>query len=74
MTRGASRDLHQSEEGVDVSLSCCGFSGEHPGIFAHPIRDAQAAKRFFPKALAAPHTTTPRAITVYKNVAYPKAL
>ena len=43
-------------------------------FFSHSIRGAQAAKRFFPKALAAPHTTTPRAITVYKNVAYPKAL
>jgi transposase, IS6 family len=36
-------------------------------------RDAQAAKRFFSKALAAPHTSTPRVITVDKNAAYPKA-
>lgn len=36
-------------------------------------RDAQAAKRFFTKALAAPHTSTPRVITVDKNAAYPKA-
>jgi transposase, IS6 family len=34
---------------------------------------AQAAKRFFSKALAAPHTSTPRVITVAKNAAYPKA-
>lgn len=36
-------------------------------------RDAVAAKRFFSKTLAAPHTTTPRVITVDKNAAYPKA-
>jgi transposase, IS6 family len=38
-----------------------------------PTRDAEAAKRFFAKTLAAPHTTTPRVITVDKNAAYPKA-
>jgi IS6 family transposase len=38
-----------------------------------PTRDAQAAKRFFSKALAAPHTNIPRVITVDKNTAYPKA-
>ena len=32
-----------------------------------PTRDAQAAKRFFAKALAAPHTNTPRVITVDKT-------
>jgi IS6 family transposase len=32
-----------------------------------------SAKRFFSKALAAPHTSAPRAITVDKNAAYPKA-
>jgi transposase-like protein len=37
-------------------------------------RDAQAAKRFFAKALQASHTVTPRVITVDKNAAYPKAL
>jgi IS6 family transposase len=37
-------------------------------------RDAQAAKRFFAKALHACHTVTPRVITVDKNAAYPKAL
>jgi IS6 family transposase len=36
-------------------------------------RGAQAAKRFFAKALAAPHSSTPRVITVDKNAAYPKA-
>jgi transposase, IS6 family len=38
-----------------------------------PTRNAQAAKRFFAKALAAAHTSTPRVITVDKNAAYPKA-
>jgi IS6 family transposase len=36
-------------------------------------RDAEAAKRFFRKALAQPHTADPRTITVDKNAAYPKA-
>ena len=36
-------------------------------------RDAEAAKRFFRKALARPHTVNPRTITVDKNAAYPKA-
>lgn len=39
-----------------------------------PTRDAWAAKRFFSKALMAPHTVPPRVITVDKNAAYPKAL
>jgi transposase, IS6 family len=37
-------------------------------------RDAEAAKRFFRKALGQPHTITPRTITVDKNPAYPKAI
>jgi transposase, IS6 family len=36
-------------------------------------RDAAAAKRFFSKALAQPHTVNPRTITVDKNPAYPRA-
>ena len=38
------------------------------------IRDAEAAKRFFGKALRASHTVTPPVITVDKNAADPKAL
>jgi transposase, IS6 family len=38
-----------------------------------PKRDGEAAKRFFAKMLAAPHTSIPRIITVDKNAAYPKA-
>jgi transposase-like protein len=37
-------------------------------------RDAEAAKRFFRKALGQPHTASPRTITVDKNPAYPKAV
>jgi len=36
-------------------------------------RDAQAAERFFRKALRAQHTATPRVITVAQNAAYPSA-
>jgi IS6 family transposase len=35
--------------------------------------DAEAAKRFFRKALGQPHTVNPRTVTVDKNPAYPKA-
>jgi transposase-like protein len=34
-------------------------------------READAAKRFFRKALGQPHTVNPRTITVDKNAAYP---
>lgn len=37
-------------------------------------RDAQAAKRFFRKALNAVHNQEPRVINVDKNPAYPKAV
>ena len=37
-------------------------------------RDAGAAKRFFQKALAQPHTMNPRTVTVDKNPAYPAAV
>lgn len=37
-------------------------------------RDAEAAKRFFHKAMKAVHTQSPRVINVDKNAAYPKAI
>ncbi len=37
-------------------------------------RDAAAARRFFRRALAQPHTVNPRTITVDKNAAYPRAV
>jgi transposase, IS6 family len=36
-------------------------------------RDAEAAKRFFRKGLAQPHTVNPRTVTVNRNAACPKA-
>ncbi len=42
-------------------------------FFFSSTRDAHAAKQFFLKTLAAPHTTEPRVINVDKNAAYPKA-
>jgi len=36
-------------------------------------RNTGAAKRFFSKALAAPHSSTPGVITVDEHAAYPKA-
>jgi transposase-like protein len=42
-------------------------------VASTPRRDAETAKRFFAKTLAAPHSSTPRVITVDKNAAYPKA-
>ncbi|GAC1690553.1 MAG: IS6 family transposase [Ktedonobacteraceae bacterium] len=42
-------------------------------FFFSPTRDAEAAKQFFLKTLAASHTSKPRVINVDKNAAYPKA-
>jgi transposase, IS6 family len=47
--------------------------GNTPEFLLSRGRDTEAAKRFFSKALAAPHSSTPRVITVDKNAAYPKA-
>jgi len=43
-------------------------------FFLSPTRDAEAAKHFFLKALAASYTSEPRVINVDKTAAYPKAL
>ena len=37
-------------------------------------RDKRAAKRFFSKALKAPHNSSPRVVNVDKNAAYPPAI
>ena len=42
-------------------------------VDAEARRDAAVAKRFFRKALVRPHTVNPRAITVDRNAAYPRA-
>ena len=49
-------------------------SGSAIGFLLSAQRDAAAAKRFFRKALAQPHTVNPRTITVDKNPAYPRAI
>ncbi|GHO80138.1 IS6 family transposase [Ktedonobacter sp. SOSP1-85] len=47
--------------------------GQTLDFFFSPTRDAQAARQFLLKTLAASHTSTPRVINVDKNAAYPKA-
>jgi len=42
--------------------------------FLLSVRRDAAAKRFFRKALAQPHTMNPRTTTVDKNPAYPRAV
>jgi hypothetical protein len=42
-------------------------------IISVPPEMRHSAKPFFSKVFAAPHTGTPRVITVDKNAAYPKA-
>ncbi len=62
------------EKGVDVPLSSGGLAISNTLEFLlSPARDAEAAKRFFSKTPAAPHTMLPRVLTVNKNAANPKA-
>src|SRR6185437_8175784 len=68
------RDIRSGEGALDVSVSGGGQSGADDRLSALARRDAAAAKRFFRKALAQPHTVNPRTITVDKNPAYPKAV
>ncbi len=44
-----------------------------PDFMLSAKRDAQAAVRFFRKALQAVHTQVPQVINVDQNAAYPKA-
>src|SRR6202142_1384777 len=48
--------------------------GHTIGFLLAARRDTAAAKRFFRKALAQPHTVNPRTLTVDKNPAYPRAV
>ncbi len=48
--------------------------GETIDFLLSAKRDAEAAKRFFRKALGQPHTGNPRTLTVDKNAAYPAAV
>ena len=61
-------DLHEGDRVLDLG------SGGGIDVLLSAKRDAEAAKRFFRKALAQPHTVNPRTITVDKNAAYPKAV
>src|SRR3984893_2799062 len=62
-------------KGVWMYLYRAGFAqGNTLEFLLSAGRSAQAAKRFFAKALGASHAVTPRVITVDKNAAYPKAL
>jgi len=45
--------------------------GKTLDFWLSPTRDAEAAKRFFLKTLAASHTSSPRVINVDKHAAYP---
>src|ERR1051326_6524561 len=47
--------------------------GKTLDFWLSPTRDGEAAKRFLLKTPAASHTSLPRATTVDKNAAYPKA-
>lgn len=47
--------------------------GQTIDVLLSARRDAAVAKRFFRKALVRPHTVNPRAITVDRNAAYPRA-
>lgn len=58
---------------MDVPLPRSRHSRKHLRILLRATRDAQAAKRFFAKALKPSHMVTPRVITVDKNATYPKA-
>jgi len=51
-----------------------GSLGQTIDFLLSATRNAEAAKRFFRKALGQPHTVNPRTITVDKNPAYPCAL
>jgi len=48
-------------------------SGNTLDFLLSPTRNAEAARRFLLKTLAASHTSEPRVINVDKNAAYPKA-
>ena len=43
-------------------------------FYLSKTRDVKSAKRFFKKALASPHVSQPRVITVDKNPSYPVAI
>ena len=58
-----------------AGITCIGLCrGQTTDFLLSAKRDAEAAKRFFRKALAQSYTVNPHIITVDKNAAYPKAI
>jgi IS6 family transposase len=71
--RDAAPDVKVKKEGM--YLSRAGDSqGNTLECLLSTTRDAEAAKRFFAKTLAAPHSVPPRVITVDTNAAHAKAV
>jgi IS6 family transposase len=71
------RNLYQNQGRVEVSISCCGFRGQHPRLYAKHQARWQGSRTIFPffrKVLKGQHTQAPRVITVDKNAAYPVAV
>ena len=62
-----------SEESLDVSLPSGRFRREQPGVSLESERDAEAAKRFFVKALHSTACSAPQARPVEEQVAQPTA-
>ena len=48
--------------------------GDTVEFMLSPVRNTQAAKRFFRKALRSRHTVSPLIVNVDKNLSYPKAI
>ena len=66
--------IHQKMEKVWIYLyRAVDSQGNTLEFHLSSRRNAEAANRLFSKSLAAPHSSTPRVITVDKNAAYPKA-
>jgi len=63
------RDVYQGQRRVDVPYRAVDSLGQTIDFLLSARRDAAAARRFFRKALAQPHTVNPRTITVDKNAA-----
>ena len=68
------RDVREGEGPLEVPVSRGDSGGQTIDFLLSAKRDAEAAKRFFRKALGQPHTANPRTITVDKNPAYPRAI
>jgi transposase-like protein len=68
------RDLRPGKNRRTYLYRAVASCGQTIDFLLSAKRDTAAAKRFFHKALAQPHTVNPRMITVDKNPAYPRAV